>query len=78
MLNQKALKSDYLQADESNLTVLTKDHPKGNVKGCMLVMVAPEEKVAVMEYIRTKEKINLHTSLKGFQGHLQVDGNVSY
>ena len=73
-LNQKALASDYLQADESSLKVLTKDHPDGYIKGCMLIKVAPEEKIAVMEYIRTKEKINLHHSLKGFKGYLQVDG----
>ena len=77
-LHQKAMASDYLQADESSLKVLTKDHPDGNIKGCMLVKVAVEEKIAVLEYIRTKEKINLYSSLKTFRGHLQVDGNISY
>lgn len=77
-LHQKAMASDYLQADESSLKVLTKDHPDGNIKGCMLVKVAPEEKIAVLEYIRTKEKINLYSALKTFRGYLQVDGNVSY
>ena len=78
LLNQKVMSSDYLQADESSLKVLTKDNPNGSMKGCILVKVAPREKIAVMEYIRTKEKVNIYSSLKMFQGYLQVDGNVSY
>lgn len=75
----KAMKSDYLMADESSIPVLRKDEQnKKTIKGCMLVKVAPEAKITVMEYIMTKEKVNIVNALKSFKGHLQVDGNVSY
>jgi transposase len=78
LLNGMALQSNYLQADESSIPVLTKDHPGSTLKGCMLVKLAPIEKIAVFDYIKTKEKVNIIDALDGFSGHLQVDGNVSY
>ena len=61
-LHQKIMSSDYLMADESSLRVLTKDHPEGSIKGCMLVKVAPQEKLAFLQYIKTKEKRNIYQS----------------
>lgn len=78
VLNQKVMASDYIQADESSIPVLNKDKPGSAVKGCMLVKLAPKEKLVVFDYIKTKEKKNILKSLEGFKGHLQVDGNVSY
>jgi len=76
---QKAVrKTSYIQADESSIPVLTKDKPGSALKGCMLVKVAPIERLVVFDYIKTKEKKNILESLEGFEGHLQVDGNVSY
>lgn len=76
---QKELKStDYIQADESSIPVLTKDNPGSTLKGCMLVKVAPEKKLVEFDYIKTKEKSSILTSLKDFNGYLQVDGNVTY
>ncbi len=76
---KKAMNGDYLMADESSIPVMQKNEKKEKVKkGCMLVKVAPNEKIMVMEYIKTKEKQNIVNSLKNFKGHLQVDGNVSY
>ena len=78
MIN-KAMNGNYLMADESSIPVMHKNEKKEKVqKGCMLVKVAPNEKIMVMEYIKTKEKENIVNSLKDFKGHLQVDGNVSY
>ncbi len=74
----KILQSDYLQADESSIPVMTKDNPGSTMKGCMLVKLAPLEGLSVFEYIRTKHKENLLSRLEGFKGRLQVDGNVSY
>ncbi len=74
-----AMDSNYLMADESSIPVQHKDHNDSKaIKGCMLVKVAPQECVTVMEYIKTKEKKNLLSSLQSLTGHLQVDGNVSY
>lgn len=78
LLKTKALQSNYLQADESSIPVLTKDKPGSTLKGCMLVKLAPKENVVVFDYIKTKEKINILSALDQFSGHLQVDGNVSY
>lgn len=78
VLEKTLLKSRYIQADESSMPVLTKDRPGSTLKGCMLVKVAPLERLVVFDYIKTKEKINILESLKGFKGHLQVDGNVTY
>ncbi len=78
IMNKKLMASDYIQADESSIPVLNKDKPGSAVKGCMLVKLAPEEKLVVFDYIKTKEKKNILSSLEGFKGHLQVDGNVSY
>ena len=78
-MNSMAMNSNYLMADESSIPVLQKDHKHSKaIKGCILVKVAPQECITVMEYIQTKEKINLLSSLQSFKGHLQVDGNVSY
>lgn len=77
-LCEKVMASDYIQADESSIPVLTKDNPGSTLKGCMLVKVAPNAKLVVFDYIKTKEKVNILASLAGFKGHLQVDGNVSY
>lgn len=68
----------YVMADESSIRVLNKDNEKGSLKGCMLVMAAPEKKLVLMQYIKTKEKKNIYNALKDIKGHLQVDGNVSY
>ena len=68
----------YLMADESSIRVLNKNSEKGSIKGCMLVMAAPEKKMVLMQYIKTKEKKNIHQVLQHLKGHLQVDGNVSY
>jgi transposase len=78
LLKTMALQSNYLQADESSIPVLTKDKPGSTLKGCMLVKLAPNEKLVVFDYIKTKEKVNILSALEGFSGHLQVDGNVSY
>ncbi|NND05892.1 MAG: IS66 family transposase [Saprospiraceae bacterium] len=78
-MTSMAMNSNYLMADESSIPVLHKDQKDSKaLKGCMLVKVAPQECITIMEYIKTKEKINLLSSLQSFKGHLQVDGNVSY
>lgn len=78
VLKKVFLRAQYIQADESSIPVLTKDKPGSTLKGCMLVKVAPIERLVVFDYIKTKEKVNILQSLDGFKGHLQVDGNVSY
>jgi len=77
-LSTKVMESEYLQADESSIPVLTKDKPGSTMKGCLLAKLAPLADLVVFDYIKTKEKSNILTSLKGIEGYLQVDGNVSY
>jgi transposase len=78
LLRTLAMQSDYLAADESSIPVQTKDKVGSTLKGCMLIKLAPKEKIVIFEYIKTKEKKNILDALAGFVGHLQVDGNVSY
>jgi len=77
-LLKKIWQQNYLMADESSMRVLNKNSEKGSTKGCMLVIVAPVQKMVSMQYIKTKEKKNIHNALRNIRGHLQVDGNVSY
>lgn len=77
-LDKQVMSSDYVQADESSIPVLTTDNPGSTMKGCMLAKVAPNKKLVRFDYIKTKEKTNILASLKDFKGYLQVDGNVSY
>lgn len=77
-LKKTILQTKYIQADESSIPVLTRDKPGSALKGCVLVKAAPVERLVVFDYIKTKEKINILDGLQGFEGHLQVDGNVSY
>jgi transposase len=77
-LHELILEQQYAMADESSIRVLNKDSEKGSIKGCMLVIAAPEKKLVLMQYIKTKQKKNIHEALQNIKGHLQVDGNVSY
>jgi transposase len=77
-LSELVQQQSYLMADESSIRVLNRDTEKGSLKGCMLVMAAPEKKLVLFQYIKTKEKKNICNALKEIKGHLQVDGNVSY
>lgn len=78
LLISRAMQTDYLAADESSIPVQTKDKTGSTLKGCMLIKLAPKEKIVIFDYIKTKEKKNILDALDGFVGHLQVDGNVSY
>ncbi|MBK8504198.1 MAG: IS66 family transposase [Saprospiraceae bacterium] len=78
VLREEIHRSNYMQADETSMRVLTRDKPGSPLKGCFLVKAAPNERLVLFEYIKTKEKVNILDSLKGFKGYLQVDGNVSY
>lgn len=78
LLKILAMQSDYLEADESSIPVQTKNKLGSTLKGCMLIKLAPKEKIVIFDYIKTKEKTNILDALKGFTGYLQVDGNVSY
>lgn len=78
LLRILAMQSDYLEADESSIPVRTKEKRGSTLKGCMLVKLAPNKKIVIFDYIKTKKKTNILDALKGFAGYLQVDGNVSY
>lgn len=78
VLKKEVLRQMYLMADESSMRVLNKDSEKGSFKGQMLMIAAPVAKLAIMIYIKTKEKNKILPLLKDVQGYLQVDGNSTY
>jgi len=74
VLKGKVLESTYMQADESGLSVLDQDHPKGIHKGNMWVYYAPLLKWVCFHYRKGRGKNGPKEMLSGYQGILQTDG----
>jgi transposase len=73
VLNQK-----YLQADESPLKVLDRDHKNGIHQGYMWIYNAPCDKLTLFDYRRGRDQSGPRQMLESFTGILQVDGYVVY
>lgn len=78
VLKQKLLSTDYLMADETPISVLTKDKPGSTHKGYHWVYYDPVNKLAVFDYQKTRGREGPDEMLKTFSGHLQTDGYVAY
>ena len=78
VLKQKLLSTDYLMADETPISVLTKDKPGSTHKGYHWVYYDPVNKLAVFDYRKTRGREGPDEMLKSFSGHLQTDGYVAY
>lgn len=73
VINQK-----YLQADESPIKVLDKDHKNGVHKGYMWVYHAPVDKLVLFDYQKGRDQSGPKEMLREFFGILQTDGYVVY
>ena len=77
-LKQKILSTDYLMADETPISVLTKDKPGSTHKGYHWVYYDPVNKLALFDYCKTRGREGPDEILKTFAGYLQTDGYVAY
>lgn len=73
VLNQK-----YIQADESPVKVLDRDHKNGVHRGFMWVYNAPADKLVLFDYRKGRDSSGPREMLKGFAGILQTDGFSVY
>lgn len=73
VLNQK-----YLQADESPIKVLDRDHKNGIRQGYMWVYNAPGDKLVLYDYRKGRDSSGPTEMLAGFAGILQTDGYGVY
>jgi transposase len=70
--------SSYLQADETPIAVLDKDHPGGTHQGYHWVYHSPPEKIVIFDYQRGRGKEGPQKMLSDFKGLLQTDGYSAY
>lgn len=77
-LKKQIQSSDYLMADETPLPVLTKDKPGATHKGYHWVYYAPEKRLVLFDYRKTRSREGPDEILKNFSGHLQTDGYDGY
>jgi transposase len=69
-----ALKSNYLQMDESTLKVMIQPTNGSSHQGYMIVRHAPLEKIILFDYQKTRNVERGKKLLETFQGTLQSDG----
>jgi transposase len=73
-LNEIALKSNYLQMDESTIKVMIQPTQGKSHQGYMIVRHAPLEKIILFDYQKTRNVERGKKLLGNFQGTLQSDG----
>lgn len=70
--------SDYLQADESPIPVLTSHKPGSTHKGYQWVFHLPKSKIVVFQYHQSRGQSVPTEVLADFNGCLQTDGYAGY
>ncbi len=78
VLKQVLLSANYLQADETPISVLTQDKPRATHKGYHWVYYDPVDKLVMFDYRKTRGREGPNDILKFFAGHLQTDGYGVY
>jgi transposase len=73
-LEEIALKSNYLQMDESTIRVMIQPTQGKSHGGYMIVRHAPLEKIILFDYQKTRNVERGKKLLTGFKGTLQSDG----
>lgn len=68
----------YLQADESPIKVLDRDHKNGIHKGYMWLYHAPVDRLVLFDYRKGRDSSGPLEMLSGFRGILQTDGYTVY
>jgi transposase len=74
----RLMKSTYLQADETPIPVLTRDHKGKTHRGYFWVYHDPLERLVVFDYRESRSSKGPADFLKDFKGVLQVDGYDGY
>jgi len=77
-LRQRVLESDYLQADETPLPVLTSQKQGASHKGYHWVYHRPLKKLVLFDYRKSRSREGPTQMLEGFTGALQTDGYAGY
>jgi transposase len=70
--------SDYLNADETPMPVLSKDKPGATHRGFFWVYDDPVNRLVVFDYRQTRGQDGPKSFLKDFTGYLQTDGYSVY
>lgn len=68
----------YLQADESPIKVLDKNHKNGIHQGYMWVYSAPSDKLVLYDYRKGRDSSGPKEMLEDYKGILQTDGYSVY
>lgn len=68
----------YLQADESPIKVLDRDHKNGIHTGYMWLYHAPVDRLVLFDYRKGRDSSGPREMLAGFRGILQTDGYAVY
>lgn len=77
-LREEALKSGYLQADETPIPVQSAQQQGTTHRGYYWVYHAPLQGLVVMDYQRGRSRDGPVSFLEGYQGALQSDGYAAY
>jgi transposase len=77
-LKEKIFQSDYIQADESPIPVLTADKPGATHKGYMWVANDPRSGLACFFYNKSRSQVAAGEFLGSYHGALQTDGYAVY
>ena len=78
LMMEQIKSTDYVQADESPLPVLSNQKPGSTHKGYMWVFLLPKCKMVLFDYHQSRGKLVPEEVLKYFKGCLQTDGYAGY
>ena len=78
VLKRIIVTSDYLQADETPIAVLTEDKPGATHRGYYWVYYDPVQRLVCFDYRQTRGREGPKNFLKDFSGDLQSDGYNAY
>jgi transposase len=78
VLKRIIVTSDYLQADETPIAVLTEDKPGATHRGYYWVYYDPVKRLVCFDYRQTRGREGPKNFLQDFSGDLQSDGYSAY
>jgi len=77
-LKAEALRSRYIQMDETSVDLLDPDRGGGVKQGWLWVVLAPEQAVVVFDFNKSRSHAPPKAILEDFKGILQTDGYSAY
>ena len=78
VLKSTIVTTDYLQADETPIAVLTEDKPGATHRGYYWVYYDPVKRLVCFDYRKTRGREGPKSFLQDFSGDLQSDGYSAY